>query len=113
MLTLVGVATTIGLAVTSCGSCSAAWNVCKHLDYRVNDGCSGRRWANICDTPSAVDGFNGVSDQIFSVNDTEIWYRGLQAANKGDASNFARFFRVPGMSVVEVVSSATALVPLK
>jgi pimeloyl-ACP methyl ester carboxylesterase len=41
--------------------------------------------------------YHGVSDQIFSVNDTETWYKGLQAANSGDASNFARFFRVPGM----------------
>lgn len=41
--------------------------------------------------------YHGVSDPIFSVNDTESWYKGLQAANGGDASNFARFFRVPGM----------------
>jgi Tannase and feruloyl esterase len=41
--------------------------------------------------------YHGVSDQIFSVNDTEAWYKGLQANNGGDASNFARFFRVPGM----------------
>jgi hypothetical protein len=41
--------------------------------------------------------YHGVSDQIFSVNDTETWYKGVQAANGGDASNFARFFRVPGM----------------
>jgi feruloyl esterase len=41
--------------------------------------------------------YHGVSDQIFSVNDTETWYRGVQENNGGDASNFARFFRVPGM----------------
>ncbi len=41
--------------------------------------------------------YHGVSDPIFSVDDTEAWYKGLQAANGGDASNFARFFRVPGM----------------
>lgn len=41
--------------------------------------------------------YHGVSDPIFSVNDSEAWYRGLQTANGGDASNFARFFRVPGM----------------
>jgi poly(3-hydroxybutyrate) depolymerase len=41
--------------------------------------------------------YHGTSDQIFSVNDTEAWYKGLQANNGGDASNFARFFRVPGM----------------
>jgi feruloyl esterase len=41
--------------------------------------------------------YHGVSDPIFSVNDTETWYKGLQSANGGDASEFARFFRVPGM----------------
>jgi len=41
--------------------------------------------------------YHGVSDPIFSVDDSEAWYKGLTAANGGDASNFARFFRVPGM----------------
>lgn len=41
--------------------------------------------------------YHGVSDAIFSVNDSEAWYRGLRDANNGDASAFARFFRVPGM----------------
>lgn len=38
--------------------------------------------------------YHGVSDSIFSVNDTEAWYKGVQA-NTG--SNFARFYPVPGM----------------
>lgn len=38
-----------------------------------------------------------MSDPVFSVNDSETWYKGLQAANGGDASNFARFLRIPGM----------------
>ena len=42
--------------------------------------------------------YHGVSDSIFSVDDTTAWYEGLQANNSGDASNFARFFRVPGMN---------------
>jgi hypothetical protein len=41
--------------------------------------------------------YHGVSDPIFSVDDSESWYKDLQAANNGDASNFARFFRIPGM----------------
>jgi hypothetical protein len=41
--------------------------------------------------------YHGVADPIVSVDDSETWYKGLQAANGGDASNFARFFRVPGM----------------
>lgn len=40
---------------------------------------------------------HGVSDPIFSVDDSEAWYKGLQAANNGEAATFARFFRVPGM----------------
>ena len=41
--------------------------------------------------------YHGNSDQIFSSNDSETWYKAAQANNGGDASNFARFFRVPGM----------------
>jgi feruloyl esterase len=36
--------------------------------------------------------YHGNSDAIFSVNDTETWFKGLQ-----DASSMARFFRIPGM----------------
>jgi len=42
--------------------------------------------------------YHGVADPIFSVDDTKAWYTGLTAANSGDASNFARFYRVPGMA---------------
>ncbi len=42
--------------------------------------------------------YHGVSDAIFSVNDTTAWYEDLRARNGGDASDFARFFRVPGMA---------------
>jgi feruloyl esterase len=42
--------------------------------------------------------YHGVSDAIFSVNDTTTWYEGLRAGNGGDASSFARFYRVPGMA---------------
>lgn len=41
--------------------------------------------------------YHGVSDSIFSVDDTEAWYNGVQQANGGNASDFARFFRIPGM----------------
>ena len=41
--------------------------------------------------------YHGVSDAIFSINDTKAWYDGLRANHGGDASNFARFFAVPGM----------------
>ena len=42
--------------------------------------------------------YHGTSDPIFSSDDTTAWYESLRAANGGDASAFARFFRVPGMN---------------
>ena len=42
--------------------------------------------------------YQGVSDPVFMVTDTTAWYDGLRARNGGDASNFARVFRIPGMS---------------
>jgi feruloyl esterase len=42
--------------------------------------------------------YHGTSDPIFSSNDTTNWYEQLDAANGGSASNFSRFFRVPGMN---------------
>ena len=42
--------------------------------------------------------YHGVSDTIFSSDDTTSWYDGVAKNNAGDASNFARFFRVPGMN---------------
>ena len=42
--------------------------------------------------------YHGVSDPIFSVDDTQAWYDALTKANSGDATNFARFYRVPGMN---------------
>ncbi len=41
--------------------------------------------------------YHGVSDPIFSVNDSEAWYKGLQEEHDGHAADFARFFRVPSM----------------
>ena len=42
--------------------------------------------------------YHGTSDPVFSSNDTTAWYRGLAAANGGDASNFARLYTVAGMN---------------
>lgn len=42
--------------------------------------------------------YHGTADPIFSSDDTTGWYDALQDANGGDASNFARFYRVPGMN---------------
>jgi feruloyl esterase len=42
--------------------------------------------------------YHGTSDPIFSSDDSTAWYESLRAANGGDAGNFARFYRVPGMN---------------
>ncbi|MES2258320.1 MAG: tannase/feruloyl esterase family alpha/beta hydrolase [Pseudomonadota bacterium] len=42
--------------------------------------------------------YHGVSDPVFSYNDTVNWYAGLNANHGGDASGFARVFTVPGMN---------------
>jgi feruloyl esterase len=42
--------------------------------------------------------YHGVSDAIFSVDDTTAWYEELRTRSGGDASDYAHFFRVPGMA---------------
>lgn len=42
--------------------------------------------------------YHGVSDPVFSYDDSVTWYKNLAAANEGDASNFARLYGVPGMN---------------
>jgi feruloyl esterase len=44
--------------------------------------------------------YHGVSDPVFSVNDTIGWYERLAEANHGftSAKSFARLFLVPGMN---------------
>ncbi len=41
--------------------------------------------------------YHGVSDAIFSVDDTEAWYRGVDHHSGGRAGDFVRFYEVPGM----------------
>lgn len=41
--------------------------------------------------------YHGVSDAIFSVEDTEAWYRGVDHRSGGRAADFARFYPMPGM----------------
>jgi poly(3-hydroxybutyrate) depolymerase len=41
---------------------------------------------------------HGVSDPVFSVNDTISWLNEVNKLNKGKASDFVRFFAVPGMN---------------
>jgi len=42
--------------------------------------------------------YHGTADPIFSSDDTTTWYESLRAANSGNATSFARFYRVPGMN---------------
>jgi hypothetical protein len=40
----------------------------------------------------------GVSDPVFSINDTIRWWEDLNKVNNGAAAEFARMFAVPGMN---------------
>jgi len=42
--------------------------------------------------------YHGVSDPIFSVEDSVAWYRGIDKHSGGRATDFARLYRVPGMN---------------
>ncbi len=42
--------------------------------------------------------YHGVSDAIFSAEDTRQWMERLNTSQGGDASGFARYFPVPGMN---------------
>ncbi len=42
--------------------------------------------------------YHGVSDAIFSANDTAAWWDRLNTAQGGRAADFARYFPVPGMA---------------
>ena len=42
--------------------------------------------------------YHGLSDRVFSPDDTAQWYDGVRSANGGDARNFARLYLVPSMN---------------
>ncbi len=42
--------------------------------------------------------YHGVSDAIFSAEDTRQWFERLNTAQGGKAADFARYFPVPGMN---------------
>jgi hypothetical protein len=41
---------------------------------------------------------HGVSDPVFSINDTIHWWNDVNKANNGAAAEFVRLFAVPGMN---------------
>src|SRR5205085_9196346 len=65
-------------------------------------------WEDISGRSSDLSGFqarggkilvpHGVSDPVFSINDTLAWYRELERRTGGTAATFARVFPVPGMN---------------
>jgi hypothetical protein len=42
--------------------------------------------------------FHGVSDPVFSINDTIAWWKAVNAREHGKAARFVRLFAVPGMN---------------
>jgi pimeloyl-ACP methyl ester carboxylesterase len=42
--------------------------------------------------------YHGMSDGVFSPDDTVAWYEGLRKAHAGHAADFARLYLVPGMN---------------
>ena len=42
--------------------------------------------------------YHGTGDPVFSFDDTRDWYARVAQTNGGDASDFARFYPVPGMN---------------
>jgi feruloyl esterase len=42
--------------------------------------------------------YHGVSDPVFSINDTIAWWNRVNAVEKGQAARFVRLFPVPGMN---------------
>ncbi len=42
--------------------------------------------------------YHGTADPIFSSDDSTAWYETLRSTYSSNASNFARFYRVPGMN---------------
>lgn len=41
--------------------------------------------------------YHGVADPIFSVSDTEAWWKGVRRNTRGPVDDFVRLYRVPGM----------------
>lgn len=56
------------------------------------------RLGAVRDRGAKIMAYHGTSDPIFSSDDTTQWYESVRFFNDGDASDFARFYRVPGMT---------------
>ncbi|WP_127558646.1 tannase/feruloyl esterase family alpha/beta hydrolase [Saccharospirillum alexandrii] len=67
------------------------------MDYMTPPDSENPTLADFNDQGGKMLIFHGVSDPVFSVNDTTNWYRKLDANNNDEAEVFARYYRVPGM----------------
>lgn len=76
--------------------------------YATNSEFPVSAWDNISARSADLSGFNtrhgrlivthGVSDPVFSINDTLAWWREVNKRAAGKASSFVRVFPVPGMN---------------
>lgn len=76
--------------------------------YATGAGFMRSAWEDISARSPDLSGFrarggrmivpHGVSDPVFSVNDTVAWYREVDERNAGKAADFVRVFPVPGMA---------------
>ena len=67
------------------------------MDYMTPPGSDDPALAEFRGNGGKLIVFHGVSDPVFSVNDTTDWYRKLDANNDDNAEDFARYYRIPGM----------------
>jgi feruloyl esterase len=67
------------------------------MEFMTPPGADNPELAHFRDAGGKLLVFHGVSDPVFSVNDTTEWYRMLDANNGDAAEKFAMFYRIPGM----------------
>ena len=67
------------------------------MEFMTPPGADNPELAQFRDAGGKLIVFHGVSDPVFSANDTTNWYSTLDANNGGNAEDFATFYRVPGM----------------
>jgi len=76
--------------------------------YATGEGFSRSAWDAVAARSADLSAFrkhgakmivpHGVSDPVFSVNDTVAWYREVNQLNGNQAADFVRVFPVPGMA---------------
>ena len=76
--------------------------------YATGAGFTHSAWEDMSARSAALGAFrrhgakmivvHGVSDPVFSINDTLAWWRDVDHLNRGQAARFVRVFAVPGMN---------------